>query len=66
MAIQTKIELAQTLIHMAQSILADDSFEGGIEYSCVVNTDLGKNEFEVKGAYRTGNREGQGRMRILK
>lgn len=41
-----------------------DSFEGQIKYTCL-EPHLGPDEFEVTGAFRTGNSEGQGGMTIL-
>ncbi len=60
----TKEELVTKLLNIANTILHSDSFEGNIQYSCMDDT-LKKGEFNVKGAFRTGNRTGQGSMQIF-
>lgn len=60
----TSADLAQLLSSMANSVSLHDSFEGSIEYSCL-SEECGRGEFMVSGAYRIGNREGQGGMRLI-
>lgn len=61
MKLVSKAALAQVLRDMATRIEQDDSFEGGITY--VLDDDC--EGFRVAGAYRIGNRDGQGGMRII-
>lgn len=57
----TKNELIDRLKHMITLIEADDSFEGGIDYTCMLEeVPCERGEFEVKAFYRMGNSEGQG------
>lgn len=61
-----KDHLVAHLRDIASTIEADDSFEGGISYSCLVmpgdvpGLELQRDEFLVKGMYRVGNSMGQG------
>lgn len=57
--------LANTLRDMAAKVELGDSWEGSIEYSCL-GIELETDEFEIQGAYRVGNSNGQGGMRVLK
>lgn len=45
-------------------VAAGDSFEGNLNYTCMA-PHLGTHEWEVVGAYRVGNSEGQGGMTVL-
>jgi hypothetical protein len=62
---QKTAELVRELREMAAAIERSDSFEGSIMYSCL-DDGLAPGEWEVSGAYRIGNSDGQGGMRILK
>lgn len=53
--------LAGVLGDMAARVLALDSFDGHLEY----HPTTVHGQWEVAGAYRVGNREGQGGMRII-
>lgn len=68
-------ELASVLNDIAMRVVTGDSFEGNIEYMIPIaegdppkgwgqwpSTDC---QFWVTGVYRTGNREGQGGMRMI-
>lgn len=60
----SKDELIATLQDMLESVKADDSFEGSIQYT-VFDDDLGADEFEVSAFYRVGNSMGQGGAVII-
>ncbi len=60
----TKDELLDTLRGIIALIQADDSFEGNLTYSCL-EEGLGRGEFAVTAAFRTGNSMGQGGMRLI-
>lgn len=55
----SKEELLDLLRHITLCVEADDSFEGMITWSAT------REGFEVSGAYRFGNSEGQGSVRLL-
>lgn len=55
-------ELIELLTDIAACVRDGDSFEGSITYSATGVAPFGTVEFEVKGAYRIGNRDGQGGM----
>jgi hypothetical protein len=57
----TAAELASILRGVAGLVLAGDSFEGSINYHL-----SGPDSWEVHGAYRFGNTDGQGCMRLIK
>lgn len=59
-----KEELAAALRAMADGILAGDSHEGRIEYTCL-DPGCGPGEFAVDAFWRTGNSEGQGGCHII-
>lgn len=59
-----KQQLLAVLEDMKKSIENDDSMEGSINYS-VMSENLKPGEFEVQAAYRVGNSEGQGSIRIV-
>ena len=61
---QTTEQLVTELRSIADAVEQGDSFEGNIEYTCF-DEDLENGEWKVSGAYRIGNSEGQGGMRIL-
>lgn len=61
---QTKEQLIQELELIVELIKANDSFQGNISYDCF-HEDCGREEFMVTGAFRYGNSDGQGFMRIL-
>lgn len=73
----TREELAEELERMAYMVRTGDSFEGSLQYTCLddaffgseiglVDLDaIGRDGFYVGGAYRIGNRNGQGGMRTL-
>lgn len=65
MAWMRKENLAAVLRHMADEVEADDSWEGTIEYMFSVEGDEPYG-FEVTAAYRTGNLEGQGSLRLIR
>lgn len=54
-------QLVAVLDDIKTRVQAGDSFEGNLAYSCMSES-LGKGEWEVVGAYRVGNSEGQGGM----
>lgn len=60
----TKPELLAVLDDIRAHVAADDSFEGSLEYSWL-DDGLPKGRVRVDSAYRIGNREGQGGMRIV-
>lgn len=60
----TKQELVELLEEMVQLIKDDDSFEGNFSYTCMI-PGLEDGKFEVSGAFRHGNSNGQGGMAIL-
>lgn len=62
--ILTKFQLADVLRDMANSIESRDSMEGDLSYTVMYDW-LENGDFEVTGAYRIGNSEGQGGMRIF-
>lgn len=65
-AMKTKTaDLAATLRDIAARVEAGDSFEGNISYTCM-DEECGPDEFLIEGAYRVGNSEGQGGMRLLR
>lgn len=59
----TRDELAAELHRIADSVAAGDSFEGSIDYTCMLE-ELPPGEFQLRGAVRIGNRDGQGGMRL--
>ncbi len=62
----TTLQLVTTLKDIINSIESGDSFEGGIQYTCIhMDEELKSDEWEVNGAYRVGNKDGQGGMIIL-
>ncbi|BCM87786.1 hypothetical protein [Methylobacterium indicum] len=61
---QSKEQLLATIDKIRRAIEADDSFEGHLTYTLEWSTG-DKTEFEVSGAYRIGNSEGQGGMAVL-
>ncbi|MEN3238656.1 hypothetical protein PUR29_35020 [Methylobacterium ajmalii] len=61
---QSKEQLLATIDKIRKAIEADDSFEGHLTYTLEWSTG-DKAEFEVSGAYRIGNSEGQGGMAVL-
>lgn len=60
----TKQELIAVLRDLTESIAADDSFEGSLEFTCM-DPGCAVGEFMVQASYRIGNSEGQGGMRIV-
>jgi hypothetical protein len=62
--IVTKARLLKFFVEIANSIEANDSFEGVIEWSCL-EEGLVPGEFELHGFYRIGNSEGQGGSRLI-
>jgi hypothetical protein len=58
----TRAELADVLQDMAERVSAGDSFEGHIEYA-IPDNPVG--EVEVSAAYRIGNLQGQGGLRLI-
>lgn len=64
MAKLNKAQLLAVLEDMKKTIEADDSFEGGINYTAL-EEGLDRGEFHVTGAYRVDNSMGQGGMRLL-
>lgn len=73
----TREELADELERMAYAIRTGDSYEGGLQYTCLDDAffgseiglldldELGRDGFYVGAAYRIGNQGGQGGMRVL-
>jgi len=61
---QTTTQLVTELRRIAEVVETGDSFEGSIQYTCMEDG-LEKDEWEVTGAYRVGNAEGQGGVRML-
>ncbi|WP_186191239.1 hypothetical protein [Burkholderia gladioli] len=62
----SRADLIQFLDDTKRALLADDSFEGRINYTCLApEVDLGDDEFEVSAAVRLGNSEGQGSLRLV-
>ncbi|WP_186029454.1 hypothetical protein [Burkholderia gladioli] len=62
-----RTDLIQLLDDTKRALLADDSFEGRINYTCMApEVELGDDEFEVSAAVRLGNSEGQGSMRMIR
>jgi hypothetical protein len=62
-----KINKSDLIERLKQTILDlenDDSFEGRLSYTCMVDG-LGKDEFEVEWYLRHGNSMGQGGCSIL-
>ena len=55
--------LAAVFRRLADAIEAGDSFEGELSYTCMLDG-LEPKEFEVVGAHRIGNRDGQGVWRV--
>lgn len=60
----TTEKLAATLSDIATRVQAGDSFEGGLNYTCMEDG-LAAGEWEVTGGYRIGNADGQGGFRVL-
>ncbi|WP_186239577.1 hypothetical protein [Burkholderia gladioli] len=62
----SRTDLIQLLDDTKRALLADDSFEGRINYTCMApEVELGDDEFEVSAAIRLGNSEGQGSVRLI-
>jgi len=62
----TYTALAAILRGMADLVEQGDSFEGSLEYSLSeFDQDLGPDQVMVRAAFRIGNRQGQGGMRII-
>lgn len=57
-------QLAALLEDMAHRARVGDSYEGHIEY-LMPEEDGGPDKVLVRGAYRIGNTEGQGGMRLI-
>jgi len=65
-------DLVETLTDILDRVKMGDSYEGSIEYMLPWHTALGdpKNDppdvaYRVRGAYRLGNTQGQGGMRLI-
>ena len=69
--LMTTEELAAILFEMGAKVLAGDSFEGSIEYLLPEppehkgDPEPDPNLVHVRGAYRVGNLQGQGGMRMI-
>jgi len=68
----TKEQLLHIIDDIRSHVEANDSFEGSLEYGFPWDaamgdpaTDEDKSGFRVCAAYRTGNSEGQGGMRLV-
>lgn len=65
----TREELAAILFDMGSKVLAGDSYEGNIEYLLPDGDDVDHIDeadlVNVRGAYRVGNLQGQGGMRLI-
>ena len=65
----TREELAAILFDMGSKVLAGDSYEGNIEYLLPDGDDVDDIDeadlVNVRGAYRVGNLQGQGGMRLI-
>lgn len=68
----TKEQLLSVLDDIRARVLADDSFEGSFEYTMPWSTEIGDPEtdgpeisFRLRAAYRVGNSQGQGGMRMV-
>ena len=67
----TRGQLVRTLREMADRVEVGDSFEGNIEYTMPWSEEIGDPEtdhadgFRVRAAYRVGNLQGQGGMRMI-
>jgi hypothetical protein len=58
--------MANILLDMSQRVRAGDSWEGSVEYHYWDEEHgAGQGEYSVKAAYRIGNLEGQGGMRVI-
>lgn len=61
-----KTTLLALLADICKRIEEDDSFEGSISWSCMIEEiPCERHEFEVEARYRYGNQEGQGGTRII-
>ena len=56
--------LAVILEDMAERVRCGDCFGGWIEFDCTQCSEV--DQYTVNGAYRVGNREGQGGMRLIR
>lgn len=67
----TREQLVEVLHTMAEHVEQGDSFEGSIEYTLPWSKEIGDPEtdppdtFRVRAAYRIGNLQGQGGMRMI-
>lgn len=59
-----KEDLKILLVNLANSIEEGDSFEGNLSYTCMEDH-IPPGSFELTGAFRTGNTQGQGGTTIL-
>lgn len=64
MGIVKREDLKKVLQDIAERVGEGDSFEGNLSYTGLT-PGLERDEFEVSAAYRVGNLEGQGGMRII-
>lgn len=60
----TTVQLLDVLDDIRERVSAGDSFEGSIEY-LMPDEDDPADGFRVQGAYRVGNSQGQGGMRMI-
>ena len=60
----TREQLLATLDDIRDSVARGDTFEGQLAYSCM-EPGLEVGSFEVSGAYRVGNLDGQGGVNII-
>lgn len=60
----SKLELIERLKETIYNLERNDSFEGRLSYTCMVDG-LSKDEFECEWYLRFGNSEGQGYCSIL-
>lgn len=67
----TQEQLVELLTDILNRVKAHDSFEGSIEYTMPWNKEFGDpetdggNGYRVRAAYRVGNSQGQGGMRMV-
>jgi hypothetical protein len=66
-AVVSREDLVAILNDMADRVRVGDCFGGSIEFEYWDQENgAGKDEFSAMGAYRVGNLEGQGGMRIIR
>ncbi len=62
----SKEGLLSILDDIRKRVIEDDSFEGFLSYSCMIEEiPCERHEFEVEARYRIGNQDGQGGVRII-